>query len=68
MYRIVYTKQAPKDKEKLKASGLDKKAKELIEIVKKIPFKVCLDLKNQLVIYKENVLEELTFNIDLCIK
>lgn len=31
MYRIVYTKQAPKDKEKLKASGLDKKAKELIE-------------------------------------
>ena len=38
MYRIIYTKQAVKDIKNLKASGLDKKAKELIEIMKKNPF------------------------------
>lgn len=35
MYRIIYTKQAVKDIKNLKACGLDKKAKELIEIMKK---------------------------------
>ena len=35
MYRIIYTKQAVKDIKNLKAGGLDKKAKELIEIMKK---------------------------------
>ena len=38
MYRIIYTKQAVKDIENLKACGLDKKAKELIEIMKKNSF------------------------------
>lgn len=38
MYRIVYTKQAVKDIKNLKACGLDKKAKELIEILKTNPF------------------------------
>lgn len=38
MYRIIYTKQAVKDIKNLKAFGLDKKAKELIEIMKKNPF------------------------------
>ena len=38
MYRIVYTKQAVKDIKNLKACGLDKKAKELIEIMKKNSF------------------------------
>lgn len=38
MYRIIYTKQAVKDIKNLKACGLDKKAKELIEIMKKISF------------------------------
>lgn len=38
MYRIIYTKQAVKDIKDLKACGLDKKAKELIEIMKKNPF------------------------------
>lgn len=38
MYRIIYTKQAVKDIKNLKACGLDKKAKELIEIMKKNPF------------------------------
>lgn len=39
MYRIVYTKQAGKDIELLKGSGLAKKAKELIEIIRVNPFK-----------------------------
>ena len=38
MYRIIYTKQAVKDIKNLKACGLDKKPKELIEIMKKNPF------------------------------
>ena len=38
MYKIVYTKRADKDKAKLKASKLDKKAKSLIEVVRKSPF------------------------------
>ena len=38
MYRIVYAKQAAKDIKNLKAARLDKKAKELIEIVRKNPF------------------------------
>ena len=38
MYRIVYTKQAVKDIKNLKACGLDKKAKDLIEIMKINPF------------------------------
>ena len=38
MYRIVYTKHAVKDIKNLKACGLDKKAKELIELMKINPF------------------------------
>lgn len=38
MYRIIYTKQAVKDIKNLKACELDKKAKELIEIMKKNSF------------------------------
>lgn len=38
MYRIVYEKQAVKDIKNLKSAGLDKKAKELIEIVRQNPF------------------------------
>ena len=38
MYRIIYTKQAVKDIKNLKVCGLDKKAKELIEIMKKNSF------------------------------
>ena len=38
MYRIIYTKQAVKDIKNLKACGLDKKAKELIKIMKKNSF------------------------------
>lgn len=38
MYRIIYTKQAAKDINNLKSCGLDKKARELIEIMKENPF------------------------------
>ena len=38
MYRIVYEKQAAKDIKNLKASGLDRKAKELIEVLRVNPF------------------------------
>ena len=34
MYRIIFTKQAAKDAKHLKSCGLDKKAKELIEVMK----------------------------------
>lgn len=37
-YKLVYTKQAIKDTKKLKFSKLDKKAKELLEILKIDPF------------------------------
>ena len=40
MYRIVYAKQAAKDIKHLKAAGLDKKAKELIEVVRIDPFQI----------------------------
>ncbi len=39
MYKIFYTKGALKDIDKLKACGLDKKAKKLIDIIKKDPYK-----------------------------
>lgn len=38
MFRIVYVKQAAKDIKNLKSTGLDKKAKELIEIIRDNPF------------------------------
>ena len=38
MYKIVYEKQSTNDAQKLKAAGLDKKAKELIDGIRKNPF------------------------------
>lgn len=38
MYKIEYYKKALKDIPKLKASGLDKKAKLLIDLIKEDPF------------------------------
>ncbi len=38
-YKILYSKLASKDAKKLSSANLDKKAKELIEIIKKDPFK-----------------------------
>ena len=36
-WKLVYTKQVQKDAKKLSASKLDKKAKELLEIIKSNP-------------------------------
>lgn len=38
-YKVLYSKQALKDAKKLSSASLDKKAKELIEIIKNNPFK-----------------------------
>ena len=38
MYAVKFTKQAAKDARKLKAAGLDKKAKSLVEVLKNDPF------------------------------
>jgi len=38
-YKILYSKLALKDAKKLTSANLDKKAKELIEIIRKDPFK-----------------------------
>ena len=38
MYQVRFTKQADKDAKKLKAAGLDKKAKQLVDIVRNDPF------------------------------
>lgn len=38
MYKIVYTKKAVNDIEKLKSAKLDKKTKALIELVRENPF------------------------------
>lgn len=40
MYKIVFTRQAVKDAKKIKACGLDRKAKELIAILEQDPFQV----------------------------
>ncbi len=37
-YKVVYSKQALKDAKKLSSASLDKKAKELIELIKEDPF------------------------------
>ena len=39
MYRVVFTKQAVKDAEKLKMAGLSDKGKSLVEILKEDPFR-----------------------------
>jgi len=38
-WEIVYTKQAQKDAKKLRRSGINSKAKELLEVIKENPFK-----------------------------
>ncbi len=38
MYRVVYTKKAINDIPKLKAAGLEKKARALIELLKENPY------------------------------
>ena len=45
MYAVKFTKQAAKDARKLKAAGLDKKAKSLVEVLKRDPFQRPLPTK-----------------------
>lgn len=45
-YKILYSKLALKDAQNLSSANLDKKAKELIEIIKKIHFKLHHPMKN----------------------
>jgi len=45
-YKILYSKWALKDAKKLSSANLDKKAKELIEIIRKNPFKTHLRMKD----------------------
>jgi len=39
MYKVLFTKQAQKDVKKLSSSNLKKQAEEILEILKKDPFK-----------------------------
>ena len=39
-YKLVYTKQAQKDAKKIKNSGLKAKVEELLEIIRKNPYKI----------------------------
>lgn len=48
MYKIVYTKKAIKDVEKIKTSKLDIKAKRLIEVIKNNPFQTPLPFERLL--------------------
>ena len=38
MWHVIFTKQAAKDAKRLKAAGLEKKAKQLVEVVRADPF------------------------------
>lgn len=38
MWRVVFTKQAAKDAKRLKAAGLERKAKQLVEVARSNPF------------------------------
>jgi Txe/YoeB family toxin of toxin-antitoxin system len=38
MYRLIYTKKAIKDIEKLKSAGLSKKAKQSVDLLKENPY------------------------------
>lgn len=38
MFKVVFTKQAAKDAKRLKAAGLEGKAKQLVEVVRANPF------------------------------
>lgn len=38
MYRLIYTKKAIKDIDKLKSAGLSKKAKQLVDLLKENPY------------------------------
>ena len=64
MWKVVFTKQAAKDAKKLKAAGLDGKAKKLIDVVRKTLLQTPQLTKPLSEISRDTIPEESVSNID----
>lgn len=64
MWKVVFTKQAAKDAKKLKAAGLDGKAKKLIDVVRKTLLQTPQLTKPLLEISRDTIPEESVSSID----
>lgn len=64
MWKVVFTKQAAKDAEKLKAAGLDGKAKKLIDVVRKTLLQTPQLTKPLSEISRDTIPEESVSSID----
>ena len=62
-YKIVYSKDAVKDIQKLQRANLATKAKALIEVIRNNPYQTPRHMKNWLVICLECTQDELTDSI-----
>lgn len=67
MWKVVFTKQAAKDAKKLKAAGLDGKAKKLIDVVRKTLLQTPQLTKPLSEISRDTIREESVSSIDLSI-
>lgn len=64
MWKVVFTKQAAKDAKKLKAAGLDGKAKKLIDVVRKTLLQTPQLTKPLSEISRDTIPEESVSSID----
>lgn len=64
MWKVVFTKQAAKDAKKLKAAGLDGKAKKLIDVVRKTLLQTPQLMKPLSEISRDTIPEESVSSID----
>lgn len=64
MWKVVFTKQAAKDAKKLKAAGLDGKAKKLIDVVRKTLLQTPQLTKSLSEISRDTIPEESVSSID----
>lgn len=64
MWKVVFTKQAAKDAKKLKAAGLDGKAKKLIDVVRKTLLQTPQLTKPLSEISRDTIHEESVSSID----
>lgn len=64
MWKVVFTKQAAKDAKKLKAAGLDGKAKKLIDVVRKTLLQTPQLTKPLSEISRDTIREESVSSID----
>lgn len=64
MWKVVFTKQAAKDAKKLKAAGLDGKAKKLIDVVRKTLLQPPQLTKSLSEISRDTIPEESVSGID----